>query len=52
VIIHFLDEGIIKTIDLALWHETTTLGGGLFIQHPVAVSFIQDLFLSGDIPPG
>lgn len=28
VIIHFLDEGIIKTIDLALWHETTTLGGG------------------------
>ena len=28
VIIRFLDEGIIKTINLALWRDTTTLGGG------------------------
>lgn len=28
VIIHFLDEGIIKAINLALWRDTTTLGGG------------------------
>ncbi|HWQ89096.1 MAG TPA: hypothetical protein VN374_03890 [Desulfitobacteriaceae bacterium] len=28
VFVHILDEGIIKRIDLALWFNTTTLGGG------------------------
>lgn len=28
VVIRFLDEGVIKTIDLARWREGTTLGGG------------------------
>jgi len=26
--IKILDEGLIKKIDLALWYDTTTLGGG------------------------
>ncbi len=27
-LVKILDEGLVKEIDLALWHETTTLGGG------------------------
>jgi len=27
-LVQILDEGLVKTIDLALWNATTTLGGG------------------------
>ncbi len=35
--IKILDEGLIKKIDLALWYNTTTLGGGFvyFTERPV-----------------
>jgi len=35
--VDILDEGIIKKIDLALWYNTTTLGGG-FVNFTVSMS--------------
>ena len=35
--VDILDEGIIKKIDLVLWYETTTLGGG-FVNFTVSMS--------------
>lgn len=32
--VHVLDEGLVKKIDLALWHQTTTLGGGFVYFTP------------------
>ena len=34
--VNILDEGLIKKVDLALWYETTTLGGGFvyFTEEP------------------